>query len=173
MKVPDGTPCDFRISFLLTGSLSWLRSLAATCYGQRNPLGGRCLSGRLLSPSKPLLRVLASLLGLIPPAVGIHRYGECEFRIYVPVSTGRRSERYRHLRPLPHARREPLWFMLQHRCGGIPSEARENDLTNGFLPGWPAPHSMEPETRKPARSQWPSVSSRASLVYYVQEEGVW
>ena len=71
-----------------------------------------------------------------------------------PVLTGRRPERYHHLRPLPHALRKLLRLILQHGCGGIPSEARKGDLMNRLLPRWPAPHSMEPETPKPKGSQW-------------------
>ena len=79
--------------------------------------------------------ILVSPLGLKPPLVCIHRQGEYEVRFYVPVLIGRRPEAYRHLRTLPHALRKLLWLVLQHGCGGIPSEARKGDLTNRLPPG--------------------------------------
>ena len=138
----------------------------------QSPLRSRRLSGRLLSPCRLLFLILASPLGLTPLSVGIHRYGEYEVRLYVPVPTGRRSERYRHLRSLLHALRKLLWLILQHGCCGLPLEARESDLMNGLLPRWPAPHSMEPETLKAVGSQWLSSFLNGLLVYYIQKDGV-
>ena len=150
------------------GDTAWLLLAVA-----REAPSGAGVSGRLLSPCSLPFLILASPLGLMPPSVGIHRYGEYEVGLYVPVPTGRRPEGYHHLRPLPHALGKLLWPILQHGCSGLPSEVRESDLMNGLFPRWPAPHSMEPETPKPVRSQWLSSSLNSLLVYYLQEDSVW
>ena len=173
MNVLDVTQCGLQILLSLVCGLRWGCSLAATGYGQGSSLGNRHLSGRLLSPCRLLFWILGSPLVLKLPSVCIHRYGEYEVGLYVPVPTGRRPERYRHLRPLLHALRKLLWLILQHGCGDIPSEVREGDLMNRLLPRWPAPHSMEPETPKPEGSQWFSSFLHDLLACHVQEDGVW
>ena len=121
--------------------------------------------------AQPLLMV--SPLGLKLPLVCILHQGEYEVRLYVPVLTGRRPERYRHLRPLPHALRKLLRLILQHGCGGIPSEARKGNLMNRLPPRWLAPHSMEPKTPKPKGSQWFTSFLHDLLASHVQEDRVW
>ena len=154
MDMLDGPQCGLRILLALVWGLHWRCSLAATGYGWGSPLRNRHLFGRHLSPCKLSFWILGSPLGLKPLLVCIHRYGEHEVGLNVPVQTGRRPERYRHLGSLRHAVRKLLRHILQHGCGGIPSEVREGDLMNRLLPRWLVPHSMEPETPKPKRSQW-------------------
>ena len=173
MNALDGTQCGLQILFSLACGLCWGHSLAATRYGQGSSLRNRCLSGRCLNPCRLPFWILGSPLGLKPPSVCILHQGEHEVGLYVPVLTGRRPERYRHLRPLPHALRKLLRLILQHGCGGIPSEARKGDLMNRLLPRWPAPHSMEPETPKPKGSQWFTSFLHDLLTCYIQEDGGW
>ena len=172
MNALDGTQCGLQILLSLVCGLRWGCSFAATSYGQGISLGNRCLSGRHLSPRRLPSWILGSPLGLKPPSVCIHRYGEYEVRLYVPVPIGRRPERYRHLRPLPHALRKLFQLILQHGCSDLPPEVREGDLMNRLLPRWPAPHSMEPETPKPEGSQWFSSFLHDLLACHVQEDGV-
>ena len=154
MNALDGTQGGLRILFSLACGLRWGCSLAATCYGSGSPFGNGHLPRRCLSPRRLPFWTLASPLGLEPPLVCIHRQGECEVGLYVPVPTGRRPERYRYLRPLPHALGKLLQLILQHGCSDVSSESRKGDLMNWLLSRWLAPHSMEPETPKPKGSQW-------------------
>ena len=173
MNVLDSTQCGLQIFLSLACGLHWGCSLAASGYGQGSSLRNRHLSGRLHSPCRLLFWILGSPLGFKPPSECIRHYGEYEVRLYVPVTTGRRPEKYFHLRPLPHALRKLLWLILQHGCGNILSEVREGDLMNRLLSRWPAPHSMEPETPKPEGSQWFSSSLHGLLACHIQEDGVW
>ena len=168
----DGTQYDLQILFPLACGLQWGHSLAATGCGHGSPFGNRCLPRRCLSPRRLPFWILTSPLGLKPPSICIHRQGEHEVKLYVPVLTGRRPERYRHLRPLLHALRKLLRLVLQHGCGGIPSEAREGNLTNRLHPRWPDPHGMEPEILKPKGSQWFSSFLHDLLAPHIQEDGV-
>ena len=172
MNALDGTQCGLQILFSLVCGLCWGCSLAATGYGQGSFPRNRCLSGRCLSPRRLPFLILSSPLGRKPPLVCIHRYGEYDVGLYVPMLTRRRPERYCHLRPLPHALRKLLWFILQQGCGDIPSEAREGDLMNRLLPRWLASHSMEPETPKPEGSQWFASFHHDLLACHIQENGV-
>ena len=122
------------------------------------PHGNWHLSGRCLSPRRLPFWILGSPLGLKLPLVCILHQEEHEVRLYVPVLTGRRPERYHHLRPLLHALRKLLWLILQHGCSGIPSEVRKGDLMNRLLPRWPA-------------GQWFTSFLHDLLTCHVQEDG--
>ena len=172
MNALDGTQCDLQILFPLACGLRWGHSPAATGCGHGSPFGNRHLPRRLLSPHRLPFWIWGSPLGLKPPSVCIHRYGEYEVGLYVPVQTGRRPEGYRNLGPLPHALSKLLQLIHQHGCGDLPPEAREGDLMNRFLPRWPAPHGMEPETTKPEGSQWFPSFFHDLLACHVQEDRV-
>ena len=173
MNALDDTQCGLQIPFPLACGCHWGCSFAATSYGQGGLFGNRHLSRRCLSPHRFLFWILVSPLGLESPLVCIHGQGEYEVGLYVPVLIGRRPEAYRYIRPLLHALRKLLQLVLQHGCGGIPSEVRKGDLMSRLPPGWPAPHSMEPETPKPKGSQWFTSFLHDLLASHVQEDRVW
>ena len=170
MNVLDDAESNLQISFSLACGLCWGHSLAAPCFNLRSLLWNRRLFWRCLSSRRLPLWILFCPLGLKPPLVRIHRQGEYEVRFYVPVCTGRRPEVYQHLRPLQQTLGKLLWLILQHGCGGIPSEMRKSDLTNRLPPRRPAPHSMEPETSKPEGSQGFASFLHDLLASHVQED---
>ena len=119
----------------------------------RSLLWNRCLFWRRLSSCRLPFWILFRPLGLTSLLVCIHHQGEYEVRFYVPVHMGRRPEVYRHLRPLQQTLGKLLQLILQHGCGGVPSETRKSDLMNRLPPGgllhtvW----SLKPRNQRGAR----------------------
>ena len=163
---------DLQISFFLVCGHCWGHSSAVISHSLRSLRQNRCLFWRCLSSRSLPFWILFRPFGLTPLFVCLHCQGEHEVRFYVPVLTGRRPEGYRHLRPLLHTLGKPLQLVLQHGCGGIPSEARKGNLMNRLPPRWLAPHSMEPETPKPEGSQWFTSFVHGLLASRIQEDGM-
>ena len=163
MNAFDNAEHSLQIPFSLVCGLCWGRSFAATGHSLRSLLQNRHLFWRCLSSRRLPFWILFHPLGLTPPLVCIHCQGEYEVRFYVPVLTGRRPEVYRHLWPLQQTLGKLLWLILQHGCGGIPSETRKSNLMNRLPPGsqlhtvW----SLKPQNQKGARGS--PVFSMASL----------
>ena len=114
--------------------------------------------------------ILFCPLGLTPPLVRIYCQGEYEVGVDVSVLTGRRLEVYRHLRPLQQTLGELLLLVLQHGCGGLPSETGKSDLMNQVPSRWPVPHSMEPETSEVEGSHRFTSSFHGLLGCHVQKD---
>ena len=172
MNVINDAEHDLQISFSLVCGLCWGRILAATRHNLRSLLWNRHLFWRHLSSHRLPFWILFQPLGLTPPLVHIHCQSEYEVEVNVPVLTGRRPEVYRHLRPLQQTLGKLLLFVLQHGCGGLPSETRKSDLMNRLPSRWPVPHRMEPETSEPEGSQGVTSSFHGLLGFHIQEDGM-
>ena len=79
---------------------------------------------------------------------------------------------YRHLRPLQQTLGKLLLLVLQHGCGGLPSEMGKSDLMNWVPSRQPVPCSMEPETSEAEGSQGFTSSFHCLLGCHIQEDGM-
>ena len=159
-------------SFPLVCGLRWGRSLASTHHNLRSLLWSRHLFWRCLSSRRLPFWILFCPLGLMPSLVHIYCQGEYEVRVDVPVLTGRRPEVYRHLRPLQYTLGKLLLLILQHGCGGLPSEMGKSDLTNGVPSRQPVPHTMEPDTSEGEGSHGFTGSFHGLLGCHIQKNGM-
>ena len=164
MNAFDNAERGLQISFSLVCGLLWGRSFAATSNSLRSLLWDRHLFWRCLSSCRLSFWILFRSFGLTPLFVCLHCQGEYEVEFYVPVHTRRRPEVYRHLRPLQHTLGKLLQLVLQHGCGGVPSEMRKSDLMKRLPPGsrlhtvW----SLKPQNQRGTRGS--PVFSMASLL---------
>ena len=63
-------------------------------------------------------------------------------------------------------------LVLQHGCGGLPSEMGKSDLMKGLPSRWLVPHSMEPETLEGEGSHGFTSSFHGLLGCHIQKDGM-